>query len=69
MNLLVNIYERMRWEGHVARMGGMRNAYSPLVGKSDGKSPLGIPKRRWEDNLRMGLREMVWKLVDSMDLV
>jgi hypothetical protein len=51
---------RMRWAGHVARMGETRNAYSILVGKPEGKSPLGRPRRRWEDNIRMDLREMGW---------
>jgi hypothetical protein len=42
---------RMRWAGHVAGMGEKRNAYRILVGKPEGKRPLGRPKRRWEDNL------------------
>jgi hypothetical protein len=55
---------RMRWAGHVARMGEKRNAYRILVGKSEGKRPLGRPRRRWEDNFRMDEREredgVVW---------
>jgi hypothetical protein len=43
---------RMRWAGHVARMGVKRNAYRILVGKPEGKRPLGRPRRRWVDNLR-----------------
>jgi len=39
----------MRWAGHATHMGEIRNAYSILVGKPDGKIPLGRPKRRWED--------------------
>jgi hypothetical protein len=42
---------RMRWAGHVARMGEKRNAYRILVGKPEGKRPLGRPRRRWEDNI------------------
>jgi hypothetical protein len=48
----------MRWEGNVARMGEMRNAYEIFVGKPRGKRPLGRPKCRWEDNIRIGLREI-----------
>jgi hypothetical protein len=44
---------RMRWAGHVARMGETRNAYRILVGKPEGKRPLGRPKRRWMDNIKM----------------
>jgi hypothetical protein len=43
----------MRWTGHVARMGEKRNAYRILVGKPEGKRPLGRPRRRWEDNIRI----------------
>jgi hypothetical protein len=42
---------RMRWAGHVARMGEKRNAYRILVGKLEGKIPLGRPRRRWVDNI------------------
>jgi hypothetical protein len=45
---------RMRWRGRVARMGEMRNAYIILVGKPEGKRPLGRPRRRWEYNIIMG---------------
>jgi hypothetical protein len=48
---------RMRWAGHVARME-KRNAYRLLVGKPGGKRPLGIPRRRWVDNIRMDLGEV-----------
>jgi hypothetical protein len=44
---------RMRWAGHVARIGLKRNAYRLLVGKPEGKRPLGRPRRRWVDNIRM----------------
>jgi hypothetical protein len=54
---------RMRWAGHVACMGENRKLYKVLVGKAEGKSPLGRPRRRWEDGIRMDLREIglgVW---------
>ncbi|KAJ4431642.1 hypothetical protein ANN_20241 [Periplaneta americana] len=44
---------RLRWAGHVARMGESRNAYRVLVGRPEGKRPLGRPRRRWEDNIKM----------------
>jgi hypothetical protein len=49
---------RMRRAGHVARMGETRNAYRILVEKPEGKRPLGRPRRRWVDNIKMDLREM-----------
>jgi hypothetical protein len=49
---------RMRWAGHVARMGEERKVYKVLVGKSEGKRRLGRPRRRWEDGIRMDLREI-----------
>ena len=49
---------RMRWAGHVARMGEERGAYRVLVGKPEGKKPLGRPRRRWVDNIRMDLQEV-----------
>jgi hypothetical protein len=49
---------RMRWAGHVARMGEGINAYRVLVGRPEGKRPLGRPRRRWEDNIKMDLREI-----------
>jgi hypothetical protein len=59
---------RMRWAGHVARMGEMRNAYRLLVGKTEGKRPLGRPRRRWVDNIRMDLGEVGWGDVDWIGL-
>jgi hypothetical protein len=53
----------MRWAGHVARVGEERNVYKVLVGKPEGKRPLGRPRRRWKDRIRMDLREIslgVW---------
>ena len=46
----------MRWAGHVACMGEERGAYRVLVGKPEGKKPLGRPRRRWVDNIRMDLQ-------------
>jgi hypothetical protein len=51
---------RIRWAGHVARMGEKRNAYILLVGKPEGKRPLGRTRRRWMDNIRMDLGEVGW---------
>jgi hypothetical protein len=47
---------RMRWAGHVARLGEKMNAYRILVGKPEGKRPLKRSRRRWEDNIKMDLR-------------
>jgi hypothetical protein len=49
---------RLRWAGHVARMGEGRGMYRVLVGKLEGKRPLGRPRLRWEDNVRMDLQEV-----------
>jgi hypothetical protein len=46
---------RLRWAGHVARLGERRGAYRALVGKREGRTPLGRPRRRWEDNIKMDL--------------
>jgi hypothetical protein len=51
---------RMRWVGHVAHRGEGRNMYRVLVGKPEGKRPLERPRRRWEDGIRMDLREIGW---------
>jgi hypothetical protein len=51
---------KMRWAGHVARMGEGRNVYRVLVGKPKGKRPLERPRRRREDGLKMVLREIGW---------
>jgi hypothetical protein len=59
---------RMRWAGHAARMGEKRNAYRILVGKPEGKRPLGRPRRRWVDNIKMDLRMIGWDGVDWIDL-
>jgi hypothetical protein len=46
---------RMRWAGHVQRMGEERKVYKVLVGKPEGRRPLGRPRRRWEDGVRMDI--------------
>jgi hypothetical protein len=58
----------MRWAGHVAGMGEKRNACRILVGKPEGKRPLGRPRRRWVDNIRMDFREREWDGVDWIDV-
>jgi hypothetical protein len=59
---------RMRWVGHVARMGVKRHVYRLLVGQPEGKRPLGRPRRRWVDNIRMDLVEVGWGGVDWIGL-
>jgi hypothetical protein len=59
---------RMRWAGHVTRMGEKRNAYRILVGKPEGKRPLGRPRRRLVDNIKMDLGEIGWDGKDWIDL-
>ncbi|KAJ4439175.1 hypothetical protein ANN_15134 [Periplaneta americana] len=59
---------RLRWAGHVARMGESRNAYRVLVGTPKGKRPLGRPRRRWEDNVKMDLREVGYDDRDWINL-
>jgi hypothetical protein len=55
---------RMRFAGHVARIGKKRNAYRLFVGKPEGRRPLGRPRRGWVDNIRMDLGEVGWGDVD-----
>jgi hypothetical protein len=55
---------RMRWTGHATRMGEKRNAYRILVGKPEGKRPPRRPRRMWEDNIKMDLRERGWDRLD-----
>jgi hypothetical protein len=59
---------RMRWTRNAARMGETRNDYRILVEKPEGKRPLGRPKRRWVDNIKMDLRERGWDGVDWIEL-
>jgi hypothetical protein len=68
-NIVNTITSRsMRWAGHVACTGKMKNTYKILAGKPERKRPLGRPQRRWEDNIRMDVRETGWKGVDPMHL-
>jgi hypothetical protein len=55
---------RMRWAGHVTQMGEKRNAYMILVGKPEGKRPLGRPRCRWMENIKMDIRERGWYGLD-----
>jgi hypothetical protein len=59
---------RMRWAGHVAQKGEKRNACRILVGMSEGNRPLGRPRRRWMDNIKMDLREIGRDGMDCIDL-
>jgi hypothetical protein len=59
---------RMRWAGHVARMGEGRGVHRDLMGKPEEKRPLGRPRRRWEDNIKMDLQEVGGDCGDWMEL-
>jgi hypothetical protein len=59
---------RMRWAGHVARMGEKRNVYRLLVGKPEGKRPLGRPRLKWMNNIKMDLLEIGLNVVDWIGL-
>jgi hypothetical protein len=59
---------KMRWVGHVARMGKVRGAYNTLVGKPEGRRPLGNPRRRREDNIKMDFGETVFGDVNWIHL-
>jgi len=59
----------MRWAGHVERMGKRRGVFRLLVGKHEGKRPLGRPRRRWEDNIKMDLQEVGCEGMDWSELV
>jgi hypothetical protein len=58
----------MRWAGHVARMGEKTNVYRLLVGTSEGKRPLGRPRRRWIYSIKLGLLEIGLNVVDWIGL-
>ncbi|KAJ4436902.1 hypothetical protein ANN_17034 [Periplaneta americana] len=60
--------QRLRWAGHVARMGESRNAYRVLIGRPEEIRSLGWPRRRWEDNIKMDLREMGYDNRDWINL-
>jgi hypothetical protein len=57
-----------RWAGHVARMAERSNAYTILVRKPEGRRPLGRTRRRWEENIKMDLREIEWDGMEWIDL-
>jgi len=59
----------MRWVGHVARMGERRVVYRVLVGKPEGKRPLGRRRRRWEDNIKMDLQKVRCGDIDWIELI
>ena len=59
---------RMRWAEHVARIGERRGVYRVLVGIPEGRKPLEKPRRRWEDNIRMELREVGCGCLDWLEL-
>jgi hypothetical protein len=59
---------RMGWAGHVARMGEGRGMHRVLVGKPEGKKPLGRPRRRWDDNIKMDLQELGYGGMDWIEL-
>ena len=66
--LLLLLLLLMRWAGRLERMGDRRGAYRVLVGRPEGKRPLGIPRRRWVDNIKTGLREMGGGGLEWIDL-
>jgi hypothetical protein len=59
---------RTIWAGYVVRMGEKRNACRTLVRKPEGQRPLGRPRRRWVDNVKIDLREIGWDDMDWIDL-
>jgi len=61
-------WRRMRWAGHVAHMGEERGVYRVLVGKAEGRRPLGRHRRRWVDNIRTDLQEVVCGYMDWIGL-
>ena len=67
-NIIWVIKLRRRWAGHVARMGKRRGVYGVWVGKPDGERPLGRPRRRWEDNIKMDLQGVGCGGVDWIEL-
>ena len=67
-NVMAHGSRRMRWTGHVAHMGEERGVYRVLVGKPEGRRPLGRPRRRWVDNIRMDLQEVGCGYMDWIGL-
>ena len=68
-NIMRVIKSRMRWAGHVARMGEERGVYRVLVGNPEGRRPLGRPRHRWVDNIRMDLQEVECGCMEWIGLV
>jgi hypothetical protein len=60
--------KRMRWARHVAWLGEDRKVYRVLMGKPEGKRPLGRPRHRWEDGIRMDIREIGWEREECIQL-
>jgi len=67
-NIVRMIKLRMRWAEHVARMGERRGVHKVLVGRTEGKRPLGRPRRRWEDNIKTDLHEVGCGCMDWIEL-
>jgi len=67
-NVRVIKWRILRWAGHVARMSEERGVYRVLVGKQEGRRPLGRPRRRWLDNIRTDLQELVCEYMDWIGL-
>ena len=67
-NIVQVVKLRMRWAGHMVRMGKGRGVHRVLLGKLEGKRPLGRPRHRWEDNIKMHLQEMGGGCGDWMEL-
>jgi len=68
LNIVRVIISRRRWAGHVARVGERGGVYRVLVGKPEGKRPLGRPRHRWEDNIKVDLHEVGCKGMDWIEL-
>jgi len=67
-NIRVITSRRLSWTGHVARVGERRGVYRVLVGKPEGKGPLGRPRRRWEDNIKIDLQKVGCGVMDCFEL-
>ena len=67
-NIVRVVKSRMRWVGHVARMGEERGVYRVLVGKPEGKRPMGRPRRRCVDSIRMDVQEVEFGYMDWIEL-